>query len=86
MPEEHWDTDTSSTKLNRVIRKYLLGFPVHLHFFFSVAVLHEHIDLWQGVERDLLRIHLRVYITAVQEVCSLLGQFLDSRFAGADTA
>jgi len=38
----------------------------HLHLFLGVAVLEESIDMRQTIERDLVRIHLRLDISEVQ--------------------
>ena len=83
MAHEHRHANRGCIDPDRLVLEDLLGLPKHLHLFFRVAVVEEHVDLRHAVVSNLLRNDLGNHGMACCKPCSLLRQFVHCLLAAA---
>ena len=72
MTTEHRDTHAGGAYRQAIIVHDLLRFHDHLPLFLRGSIFHEHIDVRDHIECDLMRERIHGKVLALQEFASLL--------------
>ena len=72
MRVEYRNSYGSSSNFDIIITQDFVGFVDHLHFFFCVAVVSEHIDVRQAVSCDRVSVSLQMFVISGKTVFKVI--------------